>query len=198
MIGVYQPGDSPLHRLPASAKLAALLVLGIALAVIPGWPSAVAALVVSVLIAAVSGMRFAVMLRRMLGLALVVGTLAGYLTWQHGWERAVGVVGDLLALALLATVVTATTPVDAVLDAVARAVRPLARIGVNPEQVALAFSLVLRGIPTTLEIADETRMAARARGLQRDPRALLSPMVIRTVAHARATGEALHARGVLD
>ena len=198
LIGAYQPGRTPLHRLPASVKLCGLLVLGIALAVIPGWASAVVALVVALAISAIAGIRLTALLRRLLVLLLVIGSLAAYLTWQHGWERAVAVVGDLLALALLAMVVTATTPVDEVLDVVSRAVRPLRGVGVNPDYVALAFSLVLRGIPMTLAIAEETRMAARARGLQRDPRALLAPMVIRTVAHARATGEALHARGIVD
>ncbi|MGZ4466588.1 MAG: energy-coupling factor transporter transmembrane component T, partial [Nocardioides sp.] len=76
--------------------------------------------------------------------------------------------------------------------------RPLRRVGVDADRVALAFALMVRAIPTTLEIATETRDAALARGLQRDPRARLTPMVIRVVAHARATGDALHARGVGD
>jgi biotin transport system permease protein len=95
-------------------------------------------------------------------------------------------------------VLTVTTPVDEVLDAITRALRPLRRLGVDPEKVALAFSLVLRAIPTTVAIADETRDAARARGLERDPRARLTPLVLRVVAQARATGEALHARGLGD
>ena len=44
----------------------------------------------------------------------------------------------------------------------------------------------------------QTGDAARARGLERDPRARLVPLVVRSVAHARATGEALDARGIGD
>ena len=40
--------------------------------------------------------------------------------------------------------------------------------------------------------------AARARGLERSPRALVVPIALRTVARAQTTGEALHARGILD
>lgn len=198
LIGAYRPGSTPVHRLPASVKLGGLLLLGVTLAFVPGWQSAVVAFVVSVLIAAAARMRLLQVLRSLLVLLLVVGSLAAYLTWQHGWERAVAVVGDLIALALLATVVTATTPVDELLDTITRALGPLRRIGIKPDQVALAFSLMLRGIPISLQIAQETRMAARARGLHRNPRATLSPMVIRMVAHARTTGEALHARGLAD
>ena len=64
--------------------------------------------------------------------------------------------------------------------------------------VALAFSLMIRSIPLILELAAETRDAARARGLERSPRAYLTPLVLRVVAHARATGDALHARGLGD
>jgi len=83
-------------------------------------------------------------------------------------------------------------------DTMTRALRPFRRLGVNPEAVALAFSLMLRAIPATVEIAEETRQAALARGLERSPRARLTPMVIRVVARARMTGEALHARGLVD
>ena len=99
---------------------------------------------------------------------------------------------------LAATVMTATTPIDEMLDTLVVWLAPFRRFGVKPERVALAFSLTLRGIPTTIEVAQETRDAARARGLQRSPRARLVPLVIRVVAHARATGDALHARGLGD
>ena len=127
---------------------------------------------------------------------MVVVVLAAWQAWQNGWAQAVEAAGDLVALVLLATVLTVTTPVDEVLDAITTALGPLRRVGVRPDAVALAFSLTIRAIPTTIAIADETRDAALARGLERSPRARLTPLVIRVVAHARATGEALQARGV--
>ena len=124
--------------------------------------------------------------------------LGAFQAWQNGWERAVGSVGDLVTLVLLATVLTVTTPVDEVLDALTAALRPLRPFGVDPGRVALTFSLALRAVPTTVAIAEETRDAALARGLERSPRARLVPLVVRVVAHARATGEALQARGIGD
>ena len=134
----------------------------------------------------------------MRGLLIVVVLMAAYTIWQQGWERAVELTSDLVALVLLATVLTATTPVDEVLDAVTRLVRPLRRVGIDPERVGLAFALALRAVPTTFDLARQTGDAARARGLERDPRARLVPLVVRSVAHARATGEALDARGIGD
>ena len=195
LLGSYRPGASLLHRLPAGGKLVAFLVVGVVVVVVRGPVSAVAFLAAAVALTAWSGAGLRTALRGILVMAVL---LAAYQTWQHGWALAVESVGDLVSLVLLATVLTATTPVDEILDALTRALRPFRRLGVDPEQVALAFSLTIRAIPTTIEIADETRDAALARGLERDPRARLTPLVIRVVAHARATGDALHARGIGD
>ena len=198
LLGSYRPGSTLLHRLPAGGKLVAFLVVGVVVVVVRGPVSAAAFLAAAVALTAWSGAGLRTVLRSLRGILLMAVLLAAYQTWQHGWPRAVESVGDLVSLVLLATVLTATTPVDEILDALTRALRPFRRLGVDPEQVALAFSLTIRAIPTTIEIADETRDAALARGLERDPRARLTPLVIRVVAHARATGDALHARGIGD
>ncbi|WP_104107192.1 energy-coupling factor transporter transmembrane protein EcfT [Nocardioides sp. 616] len=198
LLGSYRPGHTWLHRLPAGAKLVGLMLASVVVVTLRGPGTALGALAVSVAIVASSGMGLRLTLRALRGIVLVALLLAAFAAWQRNWALAVEQVADLVALVLLATVLTATTAVDAILDAITRGLRPLSRVGVNPERVALAFSLVLRAIPTTMEIAQETRAAARARGLERDPRALLTPMVIRSVAHARHTGEALHARGIGD
>lgn len=198
LLGAYQPGRTWLHRLSAGTKLLGLFVAGLLLVVARGWGSGVAALVVAGVVLATSGAALGQTARALRGLAILTTMLGAYHVWQNGWPRAVEVVGELFALVLLATAMTATTPVDEILDAVTRALRPLRRFGVDPERVALAFSLMLRAIPTTLAVAEETRDAALARGLERDPRARLTPLVIRVIAQARETGDALHARGIGD
>ncbi len=105
---------------------------------------------------------------------------------------------DLVALALGAVVLTSTTAINTMLDAIIRWIGPLRRVGVRPDRVALTFALAMRAIPGTIEIAQETRDAARARGLGKHPRAFLSPFVIRVVARAYETGDALAARGIGD
>lgn len=198
LLGAYAPGTRWLHRLPAGVKLAGLFVTGVVLMLAKGWISGVAALAVAVLVVASSGVSLALTARALRGLAIVTLLLGAFHAWQNGWPRAAEVVGDLFSLVLLSTALTATTAIDEILDTVTRSLRPFSRFGINPEQVGLAFSLMLRAIPSTLAIANETRDAAIARGLQRDPRARLTPLVIRVVAHAHATGDALHARGIGD
>lgn len=198
LLGSYRPGSTLLHRLPAGAKLLGLFAAGVLVLLVHGPLSGVGFLIAATLLVAWSGMGLRLALGALRGILVVAVLLAAYQAWQHGWPRAIETVGDLLTLVLLASVLTATTPVDEVLDTVTRALGPFRRVGVDPDQVALAFSLMIRAIPTTIEIADQTRDAALARGLQRDPRARLTPVVIRVVAHARATGDALHARGIGD
>ena len=198
LLGLHRPGTTLLHRTPAGAKLAGLVVAGVVVVLLRGPVSAVLAVAVAVGLAAYAGLGGLESLRTLRGLLLVVVLLGAFQAWQNGWPRAVESVGDLLALVLLATVLTVTTPVEEVLDALTRALRPLRPLGVDPARVALVFSLALRAIPTTVAIAEETRDAALARGLERSPRARLVPLVIRVVLHARATGAALHARGIGD
>ncbi|VXB81818.1 energy-coupling factor transporter transmembrane component T [Nocardioides sp. AX2bis] len=198
LLGMHRPGTTWLHRLPAGAKLLGLVVLGLVVVLVRGPVSAVVALVVAVGLGAYAGLTAREGLRTLRGLLLVAVLLGGFQVWNNGWARAVESVGDLLALVVLATVLTLTTPVDEVLDALVRALGPLRGLGVDPDRVALTISLALRAIPTTVAIAEETRDAAVARGLERSPRARLVPLVVRVVSHARATGDALHARGVGD
>lgn len=198
LLGDYRPGRSVLHRLPVGAKLLGLVVLSVLGVVFRGVPMTAAMLGLAALGMVVARVPVRRALRNMRGILIGMTLLAAYQTWQRGGEHAFVVVGALVALVLLATVFTTTTSVEQMIDAITRWLEPLRRFGVRPDLVALAFSLMIRSIPLTLEIASETRDAARARGLERNPRAYLTPLVIRVVAHARATGEALHARGIGD
>lgn len=197
-VGDYQPGTSVLHRLPVGAKLLGLVVLSVVAVVFRGPTTTSGLLVLAVLLCLVAGVRLGRAARALRGILIGMTVLAAYQTWQRGAEHAYVVVGAFIALVLLATAFTTTTSVERMIDAITRWLGPFRRFGVRPDLVALAFSLMIRGIPLTLEIAAQTRDAARARGLDRNPRAYLTPLVIRVVAHARATGDALHARGIGD
>lgn len=198
LLGAHVPGDTLLHRLPAGAKLLLVLVAGVALLVLRGPVPALAGLALSFGLLAWAGAGLRLTLRALRGVLVVALLLGAWQAWQSGWPAAVEAVGDLVALVLVATVLTVTTPLDELLDTLTRALRPLRPLGIDPERVALAFSLMIRAVPGTLELAEETRQAALARGLERSPRARLVPLVIRVVARAHETGDALHARGIGD
>jgi biotin transport system permease protein len=197
LVGVYQPGDSVLHRLPVGVKLGGLAVLSLTIVLVRSMPWSLVFLGVALLLALVGHVSVPLLVRAARGVLLIALVVAGFQWWLAGYAKAIETLVDLLALALAAVVLSATTPVNTMLDAIVRWVTPLRRLGVDPERVALTFSLALQALPGTIALALETRDAARARGL-RSPRAYLSPFVIRVVARAHETGDALLARGIGD
>lgn len=198
LLGAHRTARTPLDRLGVGPKLGALAGLGLAVVATHGVPAALGLLVVATAAAALAALPPGPTLRGLLPV-LVTAALAGaYQAWARGWGPAVEVVADLLTLVLGAAVVTATTPTDRLLDALARAARPLRRVGVPPDLVALAVALVLRTVPEIARTVHEVRDAARARGVERDPRVWLTPAVLRVVGRARDLGEALAARGIVD
>lgn len=198
LVGLYSPGTTPVHRAPLGVRFALLAALGVALVVLRGPGPALAALGVVVGVAALARLPLRRTVRGLVSILLTAVLVGAYQTWQRGWPLGVEVAADLVTLVLAATVVTATTPTDALLDLLARAVRPLRRLGLHPDSFALAVALMLRTIPALGALFAEVRDAARARGLERMPRAHLVPFAVRTVARARLTGEALAARGLSD
>lgn len=198
LVGAYRPGTTVLHRLPVGPKVAALALFSLAVVLIRSLPASVVCLALAVLAALVGRVALRAVGRALRGLAVLVVVVSLVQWWVSGLPRAVETTLDLVALALAALVLTTTTPVNALLDAIVRWLGPLRRLGVDPERVALAFSLAIAALPATLALAAETRDAARARGLGRHPRAYLTPFVVRVVARAHETGDALHARGLGD
>ena len=207
----YRHGSSLLHRTPAGPKLLAVAAVAVPVVAVRGtgpagtWALLLGASVLAGALAlhAALGTPAGVLLGAARRLALPVLVLAVYQGAVRGPLVGAEVAADLLGLVLLAAVVTVTTPSDRMLDTVARLASPLRlvprlRRTLSPERVALTFALTLRSIDVLWDCAAEARDAARARGRSRDLRAVVTPTVVRAVAHGRATGDALAARGLVD
>ena len=197
LVGVYQPGDSLLHRLPVGVKLAGLAVLSLTIVLVRSMPASLVFLGLALGLALVGRVSLATLARAGRGVLLVAIVVAGFQWWLTGYAKAIETLVDLVALALAAVVLSATTSMNTMLDAIIGWLAPFRRFGVDPDRVALTFTLAIQALPGTIALALETRDAARARGL-RTPRAFLSPFVIRVVARAHDTGAALQARGIGD
>ena len=197
-VGLHRPGRTPLHRLPVGAKLLGLMVLSVAIVVVRDARAAVVLFALGLALALLARVDLRTATRALRGVLLLAVIVAVVQWWLFTPARAVESLLDLLTLALLALTLTVSTPVTAMLDAVVRWLGPLRRVGVDPERVSLVLGLTMQALPGTLALAQETRDAARARGLERSPRAYLTPFVIRVVARAHETGDALHARGLAD
>lgn len=197
-LGTYSPGDSLLHRLPAGAKL--LLLVAAALAthwLDRPWRVAVALLLTGVLYTAarIPPALLVAQVRPLWWLAVVLGA---FQWWANGWRTAADVVGVLALLVLLAALVTLTTRTTAMVDTVVRLCRPLRHVGVDPERIGLLLALGIRSVPVVIGLARQVREAQLARGLGTSPTAFAVPLVVRSLRHADALGEALAARGVDD
>jgi biotin transport system permease protein len=198
VLGVYLPGDSAVHRAPAWLKLVLLAVCGIASASVDRPGPGVALAGAALLGYRAAGLPLGVAGRRLRPLAGVIVLVGAVQLATAGWARATAAVAVLVALLLLAVLVSLTTPTDAMVGALVAAVHPLHRFGVDPERVGLQMALGIRAVPQVLELATTIRDAQRARGLGADPRAFAVPLVVRALRQADRIDEALRARGLDD
>jgi biotin transport system permease protein len=189
---------TPLHRAPAGLKLA-LLAGGLLLLAVARSPVAVAvALAVVVTGAACGRLRPGALARQVRPVLPILLAVALVQVWLTGPRAAVVGTGSVLVGVAAAGLVTLTTRTTALLEALVALLRPLRRLGVDADRVALVLALAVRSVPVLAELAGQVRQARSARGADRSMRALAVPLVIRTVRHADRLGEALAARGVDD
>jgi biotin transport system permease protein len=197
-LGVYLPGDSALHRARAGHKLVVLVLVG-ACSVLLDEPWQVAVGLGAVSIGyGVAGIPLRTALAQLRPLVWVAAAAALFHVLVTGWQRAVVVLGVIAVLVLLAALVTLTTRTTDLVDALVAACRPLRRLGVDPERVGLLLALGVRCVPVVVGLAQEVREAQQARGLTASPRAFAVPLIVRSLRHADALGEALVARGAED
>ncbi len=197
--GLYHPGTSILHRLPAGPKLVvtAAVIVVLSLWVQQPWqviPAAVLA-VIAYSTARIPPRLTVVQLRPIVWMLAFVGTFQWIVA---GWERAVVICGSLLVAVALAALVTLTTRMTDMLDAIVTAARPLRRVGVDPDRVGLVLVMTIRAIPLLGTVVARVTEARKARGLGFSLRALVVPVVVGALMTAEAMGEALAARGVDD
>jgi biotin transport system permease protein len=198
VIGLYVPGTSVVHRARPGLKLLALPAFLTWLAV---WrsPAVVAGgFVLLGLVAVLSRVGARKVLAQVRPTVPVVAVVAVAQVWLADARTAVVVAGSLLLAVAAAGLVTLTTRTQDLLDAVVTGLRPLRRVGVDPDRVGLLLALTIRSVPVLVGLAAEVRDARRARGAERSARAFAVPLVIRAVRHADRLGEALAARGVDD
>jgi biotin transport system permease protein len=195
---MYVPGASVLHRAPAGVKLLVMVAAGVCSIFLDQAWQVAAAIGLVALGYVVARIPFLTALKQLRPLIWIAVFVAGFHVVVNGWQRAFVVVGVIAMLVLLAALVTLTTRTTAMVDAVVRVARPLRRLGVDPERVGLLLALAIRSVPVVVGLAEEVRDAQRARGLTASPRAFAVPLIVRSLRHADALGDALVARGVDD
>lgn len=196
--GAYVAGSSPLHRAPAGAKLAGLAVACVALVLVRTPPAVgVATVCVAALyaLAQVGAAAAWAQVRPLRWFVLVLLVVQLVIT---DVATAVSLTARIVLAVALAGLVTLTTAMSDLMDAMERLLSPLRRVGLDPGRVSLLLSLAIRSVPVVAGIAAQVRDAQRARGQERSVRAFAVPLVVGVLRHADALGEALQARGLDD
>jgi biotin transport system permease protein len=198
VIGLYQAGSSVLHRIPAGWKLLGMLLAIVALvAATRPWQLGVAAVLVAVGFA-IARIPFRVTWAQLWPMRWMILFVALFQLIFSGPERAIMVCGSLLISVAIAALVTLTTRVTEMLDVCQWLLRPLRRVGVDPDRVGLVLALTIRCIPLLVGIVRDVSDARKARGAGFSLRAMAAPAVVRALRSADAIGDALIARGVDD
>jgi biotin transport system permease protein len=196
LIGNYVRGHSIIHRAPLWLKFLLVAVCGAASFLMVDWRVSLLAFAVMCGLFLLSGAGYRRLVRAIWMVAPILLVIGLFQWWQLGGPTAARIVLNVLVCVVAASVLTATTPVQELLDGVVGLAKPFRRFGADPERFALTIAVMLRSIPFIAGAFADVRDSARARGLERNPRALVLPVFITTVAYARQTGDALAARGL--
>ena len=197
LLGIYRPRNTPLHLAPAWFKALMLLAVAIVAVLLTDPVNSALVMGACLMLLISTGPPLRATLLGLLGIVVIASLSGIFHVWRGEVDRALDLAADLVGLVALALAVTSSTRMEEMLHLISRMLRPLRRI-VPPETIGLMFALMLRVIPEVVRILSESRDAARARGMDRSPRAILVPTATRTVGFALQLGQALHARGIAE
>lgn len=195
MIGGYLAGRSLLHRLPAGVKLIALAVLSILLVPVGDPFILAAALAVVVLFYASFGRPGVARLIQWRPLLPVLALIGALQLWVSSFEVAAASVLRILLMVLLADLVTLSTRLQDMMDALMVVLQPFARLGLDARRLSLAVALVLRFVPVLVAGWHGRAEAWRARSGRRPGLALVGAFFGGALNSADQVAEALEARG---
>jgi len=184
-----------LHRVPAGIKLAGLALLSMLLLPVDDWRILAGVLAMIVMVYLGFGRIGTARLRLLRPLLPLLVIIGGVQTASSGWNAGAVVTLRLLAMLLLADLVSMTTTMSALMEALAPMLRVLRPLGVNPRKVALAVALVLRFVPVLLTRWRAREEAWKARTQRRIPPRLVAAFVADILQLADRVAEALDARG---
>jgi biotin transport system permease protein len=194
MIALYVPGSSTIHRLPVGFKLLACFLGSIALAVThPPWLWAASLLLIGGAYT-LARLPLAAALAPLRPLLPILGVIFIAQIAISGWLPAAIATLRIVSLVLLASLVTLTSPLSEMIDAVTRAARPFRRFGVSAPKLGLAIALAMRFIPAFAKDWRDVEDARAARGAVGLGFLGLGPLILRILCMTNALGDAIASR----
>jgi len=184
-----------LHRVPAGVKLGGLAVFSLLLLSVGDWRLLAAALTIIAVVYIGLGLASIARLASLRPLLPLLAIVGGLQAASKGLNAGAVVTMRLLALLLLAELVSMTTSTGVMIEALTPLLGVLRPLGVNPRKVALAVALVLRFVPLLLTRWRAREEAWKARSHRRVPLRLVAAFVADILRLADRVAEALDARG---
>lgn len=199
--GVYQQGNSVIHRLDATVKILLLIILLVAVVTtdtLAGYGILILFTAVGVAVSRI-GIKTAIgSLGRMIWFFIVIFLMnlcffKSDNVWIEFWifspsydglMQGIKVVVRVAVLLVLCNILNATTPPVEVTKAIENIMSPLRLIKVPTHQLALILSVAIQFIPTLFEEADMIKKAQLARGAKfysrnlKDKALAVLPMVV--------------------
>jgi len=197
MIGLYHPGSSLLHRIPAGAKVLVFAALTLAIALTAGgaWTLPAAGCLTAALYL-LAGLGIRPLLRQLCAARWIVLVMLVTQVIFLPVPVALTNTGRVLIVIVLAALITLTTRIPALLDATERALAPFRRFGVNPAAIGLLLALTITVIPVIGGFAAAIREAQRARGAPVRLQRFVVPLLVMSLKHSDELADALTARGI--
>ncbi|MEU1985714.1 energy-coupling factor transporter transmembrane protein EcfT [Nocardia sp. NPDC019395] len=198
------PVSSPVHRLWAGTKMIGVFLISLLLMILPTWPILGIMIVFLIATGVVARLPLGVLPRLpwMIWLLIGVGALFSAPVGGAALLRYAQIVVFGLIVLAASMMIAWTTPMSDIAPALATLGRPLRKLRVPVDELAVVVALALRGLPLLLE---EIRILRAARRLRPKPDLLhrtTDPLIdILTAAMAVSTrragelGEAITARG---
>jgi len=198
VFGTYQPRDSAVERWPVGVKYLVLLGLALPAFIARSWPVTLTALLITVTLLLVARLGPGRALGLTPGFVVLLAVVAGVNAVTTGWLTGLILVGNLTLALWVSRLVVMTTPAPVLIDALIAVTRPLARVGFKPERFGLAVLVMVRSIPYLAGSFEQVGEAVKARGVRGQWGRRATVVVIRAVAYAGRTGDAMAARGLGD
>jgi energy-coupling factor transporter transmembrane protein EcfT len=180
-LGQYRPGDTVLHRLDPRVKIVAVMALSLLIFAATPMGIALISLFMAALIrtarltlaqtaAALRPVAIFMALIFLMHLLLTEGSPLFTLSplpvtiTVEGLVQGAQVTWQFAGLVIVAAILTMTTLPSDLVGGIERLLRPLSRVGIPSQEVAVMIAMALRFMPMLLEEYDRLRVAQMARG----------------------------------
>lgn len=194
MIGdTYLFRDSCVHRASPGRKILSLIALCTFVALTGSWLTLAGASVGVVLLHRIAGITISEALIPIRSMLWILSAVFAAHAIFNGVDAASLALTRLILLITAASLVTMTTKTSEFVDGLLVGLR-WAPQWFPADQIALALSLALRLIPLTRLTLDEVRVAQRARQMDGNIKALIVPLIVRSLKRGDELAEAIRAR----